>query len=398
VGLVGILVRQRGILARAACRLRGGGRCCGHVGLLRAGVAGSANSVVGVVISSKWRDPLLCRVPRRAGGWVAGCELVGAGVLVNPSHSAARSAAPAWPATGPHGVEVSAPLGRKFWPPVKGPVTAGAGVTGKLGTIKRADGSVQATRRWDYLCNGRSLPPGSKQGCSVVLCRLSGEPIGGPARGCREVVAVAQSVAEAGRASGGGELAECHRSNELLSAGSSDEALIAGIAAGSVTAGADFVRRHQSRVFGLALALVGDPGTAEEVAQDTFLRVWRHAGRFDAGKGSVPTWLSVISRNLAIDRLRAQRTSPVDPLELRAEPVAMDSDPIDHVTRREDIEQVRTAVRGLPVPQQRAVVLAAFGQTAAEISRIEQIPLGTAKTRIRSAIVKLRAALSGAGA
>jgi RNA polymerase sigma factor (sigma-70 family) len=179
-----------------------------------------------------------------------------------------------------------------------------------------------------------------------------------------------------------------------LAEGLSDEALLAGMAAGAVGAGTAFVRRHQSRVFGLAWALVGDRGLAEDVAQETFLRVWRHGTGFDPRKGSVRSWLFRITRNLAIDALRMRRAEPMDPETLLAH-LALDNDPADHITTLEDAERVRAAVRGLPTPQQRALVLAAYlGQTAEEISRIEQIPLGTAKTRIRAAMLRLRATLA----
>jgi RNA polymerase sigma-70 factor (ECF subfamily) len=175
--------------------------------------------------------------------------------------------------------------------------------------------------------------------------------------------------------------------------GLSDEALLAGMAAGAVGAGTAFVRRHQSRVFSLAWTLVGDPDLAEDVAQETFLRAWRHGTRFDPRKGSVRSWLFKITQNLAIDALRMRRAEPVDPETLLAH-LALDDDPVDHITRLEDTEQVRAAVRRLPTPQQRALVLAAYlDRTAEEISRIEQIPLGTAKTRIRAAMARLRATL-----
>jgi RNA polymerase sigma-70 factor (ECF subfamily) len=183
--------------------------------------------------------------------------------------------------------------------------------------------------------------------------------------------------------------------DDSLPDGRSDEALLAGMAAGSATAATAFVRRYQARVFSMACALVGDPGLAEEVAQDAFMRIWRHGASFDARKGSVPAWLCTITRNLAIDSLRMRRPEPVDAATFLAQLAAIEDDPIDHITRQEEIDRVKTAAQGLPEAQQRALVLAAyFGQTAAEISRIEQIPLGTAKTRIRSAILKLRAALS----
>jgi RNA polymerase sigma factor (sigma-70 family) len=175
----------------------------------------------------------------------------------------------------------------------------------------------------------------------------------------------------------------------------SDEALLAGMAAGAVAAGTAFVRRHQSRVFGQACVLVGDPGLAEDVVQETFLRAWLHGASFDARKGNVRSWLCTITRNLAIDTLRMRGAEPVDPDALLAQFAVGDGDPADHITRLENAEWVRAAVRGLPSPQQRAVVLAAcFGHTAAEISRMEQIPLGTAKTRIRTALLRLRTTLA----
>ena len=178
-----------------------------------------------------------------------------------------------------------------------------------------------------------------------------------------------------------------------LAEGLSDEALLAGMAAGAIGAGTAFVRRHQSRVFGLAWTLVGDPDLAEDVAQEAFLRAWRHGTDFDPRKGSVQSWLFRITQNLAIDALRMRRAEPMDPETLLAR-LALDDDPVDHITRLEDAERMRVAVRGLPTPQQRALVLATYlGRTAEEISRIEHIPLGTAKTRIRAAMLRLRATL-----
>lgn len=187
---------------------------------------------------------------------------------------------------------------------------------------------------------------------------------------------------------------------ESLPDGLSDEALLAGMAGGAVGAGTAFVQRHQARVFGLAWLLVGDAGLAEDLAQETFVRAWRHGASFDARKGSVRSWLCTITRNLAIDTLRMHGAEPVDPDALLAQldladGALADGDPADHITRLENAERVRAAVHGLPLPQQRAVVLAAcFGHTAAEISRMEQIPLGTAKTRIRTAMLRLRETLA----
>src|SRR5215204_4507298 len=97
----------------------------------------------------------------------------------------------------------------------------------------------------------------------------------------------------------------------------SDEALLAGLAAGDSAAATAFVRRFQARVFGLAVTMVGDRAVAEEIAQEAFTRAWRHAGAYDARRGRVATWLLSITRNLAIDHLRAKRTEPLDPEAIR---------------------------------------------------------------------------------
>src|ERR1700730_6186822 len=92
-----------------------------------------------------------------------------------------------------------------------------------------------------------------------------------------------------------------------------DDALLAGYATGDPDASVHFVSRHQGRVFGVAMSIVGDSGLAEDVAQEAFLRAWRHATTYDTRRGSVPAWLLTLTRNLAIAALRLRRASPVDP-------------------------------------------------------------------------------------
>src|SRR5690606_20527437 len=81
---------------------------------------------------------------------------------------------------------------------------------------------------------------------------------------------------------------------------------------------ATLIRRYQARVYGLALTIVGVSATAEEVAQDTFLRAWRFAGGYDPRRGPVATWLLAIARNAAIDTLRMRRDQPYEPDALLA--------------------------------------------------------------------------------
>src|SRR3990170_3632553 len=93
----------------------------------------------------------------------------------------------------------------------------------------------------------------------------------------------------------------------------SDESLLAGMGSGDPDAATAFVRRFQRRVFGLALAILGDRAAAEDAAQETFARAWRHADAYDPRRGAVATWLLTIARNVAIDHARVRRSDPVDP-------------------------------------------------------------------------------------
>lgn len=174
----------------------------------------------------------------------------------------------------------------------------------------------------------------------------------------------------------------------------SDESLLAGLASGDAEASTAFVRRYQARVYGLALTIVRDPGLAQDVAQETFVRAWRHAAAYDPRRGRVATWLLTIARNLAIDVTRTRRQDPVDPGTLAELGIAAaDADPSQREFAVDETERLRGAVAALPQEQRRALVLAAFyGRTAREISELEGIPIGTAKTRIRASMLKLRSA------
>jgi RNA polymerase sigma-70 factor (ECF subfamily) len=172
----------------------------------------------------------------------------------------------------------------------------------------------------------------------------------------------------------------------------SDEALLAGLATGDRDAAAGFVRRFQSRVYGLAVTILGDPKAAEDVAQETFVRAWRHASSYDARRGAVSSWLLTIARNLAVDRARLKRATPVDPdliaSQLERQATAART---DDATQSVEREQLRELLLGLPEQQRRALVLATyFGRTAKEISELDDTPVGTVKTRIRDGLLKLR--------
>ena len=177
--------------------------------------------------------------------------------------------------------------------------------------------------------------------------------------------------------------------------GRSDEDLLAGFAASDPTASAAFVERFQRRVYGLALTVVGDPRLAEDVAQEAMLRAWRYGDAFDARRGTVVPWLLTITRNAAIDALRVRRPLAVDPVVLSAITTpATERDPGDVAELHGDIVRLRAALAALPDEQQRAIVMAGiWGLTGREIAEREDIPLGTAKTRIRAGLRRLRIAL-----
>jgi len=183
----------------------------------------------------------------------------------------------------------------------------------------------------------------------------------------------------------------------------SDEALVAGLGAADTDAALVFVRRFQSRVYGVALAIVRDPQAAEEVAQDAFVRAWRYSSSFDPRRGAAAAWLMAIARNAALDHVRARGRRLDQPgLEPILEPnlesnlessglfgdlPASDEPPNAH----EELSAVAGAVRSLP-PDQRETLMAAayYGFSAREISEAWEVPIGTVKTRLRLAVHKLR--------
>jgi RNA polymerase sigma-70 factor (ECF subfamily) len=175
-----------------------------------------------------------------------------------------------------------------------------------------------------------------------------------------------------------------------------DDALVAGMAAGDPDAASAFVERFQRRVFGLASTILGDAKAAEDVAQEALLRAWRHAAVYDPRRGSVVAWLLTITRNLAIDHLRVRRPVAIDPDALLGMTLAASGrGPADAAVVSDDVGRLHDALGILPAEQRRAVVLAGIvGLSAREVAEREEIPLGTAKTRIRTALGRLRVALA----
>lgn len=169
--------------------------------------------------------------------------------------------------------------------------------------------------------------------------------------------------------------------------------MLDGFASGDANAGGAFVRRFQGRVYGMAITLLGDRRLAEDVAQEVFVRAWRHAATYDPERGSVATWLLRITRNLAIDALRRRRPQALDREMVAALTPASPASTVEDATVTSDLTvQLRAALTRLPPGQSKALWLAAvYGHTAQEIAVSEGIPLGTAKTWIGQGLRALRA-------
>lgn len=176
-----------------------------------------------------------------------------------------------------------------------------------------------------------------------------------------------------------------------------DAALLAGFALDDPAVSAAFVRRFQGAVYGTAVGITRDPGLAEDVAQEVFVRAWRAAGGYDVRRASVLTWILTITRNAAIDAVRARRSTPTDEAlldQLLQDTLASPPDLQERAVHRLETEAAVRRLHAVAPEQARAVVLAVLGGcTAAEVGQREGIPLGTAKTRIRTGLRRLRAAL-----
>jgi RNA polymerase sigma-70 factor (ECF subfamily) len=143
----------------------------------------------------------------------------------------------------------------------------------------------------------------------------------------------------------------------------------------------------------MTFSILQDRQAAEEAAQDAFIRAWRHASTYDPRKGTVAAWLLTIARNVAINLLPSHRPYPVDPEVLLG---VQDPGPFqDRDSQLAPVsEPMREALLRLPAEQRRALVLTVFyGYTAGEVSELDHTPLGTVKTRIRTALMRLRSEL-----
>jgi RNA polymerase sigma-70 factor (ECF subfamily) len=179
----------------------------------------------------------------------------------------------------------------------------------------------------------------------------------------------------------------------------SDRQLVLSVAAGSSDALGRLYDRHARMVFALARRILNRLEDAEEVVQDVFSQVWREAARYQTSRATVAGWIVMLARTRAIDRLRSRQARPDQVLALdpAAAPPLLSGDisPEEITISVEDVREVRQALTALPESQRALVELAYYeGLTHSEIAERTGVPLGTVKTRLRTALARLKEVLT----
>lgn len=170
-----------------------------------------------------------------------------------------------------------------------------------------------------------------------------------------------------------------------------DDELVHLVAQGNRPAFITLYDRHATRVYTLALRMLGEHMAAEEVAQDTFLKLWTRANIYSPKKGALLAWLLTITRRTALDRIRLEKRrpefgSPTDPEETWR----LSADP-DSQTEEARWRSLHFALQDLPVEQRQVIELAYYhGMSQSQIAEYLAAPLGTIKTRLRLGMEKLR--------
>lgn len=175
-----------------------------------------------------------------------------------------------------------------------------------------------------------------------------------------------------------------------------DAALMRAFAARDAAAANRLYGRFASRIYGLGIVMLGSDAAAQDLVQDTFVKLWRNADRYDATRGKLETWILLVARSLAIDGLR-RRVLEVRSLEATGRPREDDpsAGPEELAETGDMVDRARRAMARLSGEQRAALELAYFGgKTSVEVAELEGIPVGTAKTRIRTALLRLREAMS----
>lgn len=187
----------------------------------------------------------------------------------------------------------------------------------------------------------------------------------------------------------------------MASASAADEALVLRVMHRDTAALEELYTRYARPIYSLAYRILGDSLASEDVAQEVFLKLWRHPSSYNPLRGALGPWLLSVAHNQAVDALRRRHSHHEQAL-----PDAQDievypdggTDPSDLAALSEASVVVRRALEQIPREQRRAIEMAFFeGKTHVEISRELDEPLGTAKTRIRLGMRKLRALLEKEG-
>jgi RNA polymerase sigma-70 factor (ECF subfamily) len=180
-------------------------------------------------------------------------------------------------------------------------------------------------------------------------------------------------------------------------AAEADRAALRRMARGDADALADVYDRHARLLYSLALRIVRLQSDAEDVLQEVFAQAWHQATRYDASRGTVIGWLITLTRSRALDRLRRGRVHPyTTDVDDAADRVADDAPGIDlALVSAEQAAAVRAALDALPENQRTPLELAYYeGLSQSQIAEQLGVPLGTIKTRMRQALLRLREAVA----
>jgi RNA polymerase sigma-70 factor (ECF subfamily) len=170
-------------------------------------------------------------------------------------------------------------------------------------------------------------------------------------------------------------------------------------ARGDEAAFAELYDATSARAYGLAVRVVRDPAQAQEVTQEAYLDVWRTASRFDSEKGSAVSWLLTIVHRKAVDRVRSAEAATRRDIAYQDANLDVEHDSTAEAAEASfEARRVRAALAGLTQVQRQALTLAYYGgYTHTQVATMLDLPVGTAKTRIRDGLIRLRDALGVGG-
>ena len=171
-----------------------------------------------------------------------------------------------------------------------------------------------------------------------------------------------------------------------------DDELVAAVAKGDEKACRELMTRHLGRVVALARRMLGNQADAEEIAQEVFLRVWKHAENWEPGRAQFSTWLHRVATNLCLDRLRKQG---MDDLDAIPEPASDDPTPYEAMAQKDVARRVDAALQALPPRQRLAITLSHYqGLTNIEAAEVMEVTVEAVESLLGRARRALKAALA----